>query len=194
MDRRDFIEKTGYGIAGAFASYSGLIDHETSTVQINSNNMNQKNHTNVEINFETIRNDFPALKKYKAYLDTAFIGLMPNQVKEAHELFLAERLEHGPFPADQSILGFWMDKMEKVREKLAVFLGADRDEIAFTYCTGCGSNIAINGIDWHNGDNVIIDDLKYPTDFHILNQLKKKGVEVRIAKPEADRVGLIHVD
>jgi len=188
MKRRDFIEKTGYGMAGAFATYSGIITDETNTSQKNSNKMNTKNPINVEIDFEKIRNDFPALKKYKAYLDTAFIGLMPKQVKTAHEVFLKERLEHGPFPADQSILGFWMDKMEKVRDKLAVFLGAESDEIAFTYCTGCGSNIAINGIDWQKGDNVIIDDLEYPTDFHVLNALKKRGVEVRIAKHENGKV------
>jgi selenocysteine lyase/cysteine desulfurase len=71
-----------------------------------------------------------------------------------------------------------------VRKKLASFLGAKESEIAFTYCTGCGSNIALNGIDWQKGDNAVIDDLEYPTDFHILNVLRKKGVEIRIARQE----------
>ncbi|MFH1942307.1 MAG: aminotransferase class V-fold PLP-dependent enzyme, partial [bacterium] len=75
-----------------------------------------------------------------------------------------------------------MSKMEEVRKKLAFFLGANPDEVAFTLCTGCGSNIALNGIDWQRGDNTVIDDLEYPTDFHILNTLKKRGVEIRIAR------------
>ena len=135
-------------------------------------------------NFETIRLDFPPLKKLRAYMDTAFVGLMSKQVKAAHENFLEERFQFGPFPMDKTILGVWMDKTEEVRKKLAMFLGARESEIAFTYCTGCGSNIALNGIDWKKGDNAVIDDLEYPTDFHILNVLRKKGVEIRIARHE----------
>ncbi|UCE42878.1 MAG: aminotransferase class V-fold PLP-dependent enzyme, partial [Candidatus Aminicenantes bacterium] len=134
--------------------------------------------------FETIRLDFPPLHKLRAYMDTAFVGLMPKQVKAAHEDFLEERLQFGPFPLEKTILGVWLDKTEEVRKKLALFLGAKESEIAFTYCTGCGSNIALNGIDWKKGDNAVIDDLEYPTDFHILNVLRKKGVEIRIARHE----------
>ncbi len=167
MDRREFIKKTGAGITGALTSRLGF----TSSKQ-----------NGRSPNFETIRSDFPPLKKFRAYMDTAFVGLMPKQVKAAHEDFLEERFQFGPFPSEKTILGVWLDKTEEVRKKLALFLGARESEIAFTYCTGCGSNIALNGIDWQKGDNAVIDDLEYPTDFHILNKLRKKGVEIRIAR------------
>jgi cysteine desulfurase/selenocysteine lyase len=138
--------------------------------------------------FETIREDFPPLARLRAYLNTAFTGLMSRQVKAAHEAFLEERFQFDPLPLDKTILDVWIERMEQVRAKLASFLGASDREIAFTLCTGCGSNIALNGIDWQQGDNVVTDDLEYPTDLHILNALKKKGVEVRIARNEGGAV------
>ncbi|MCP4604262.1 MAG: aminotransferase class V-fold PLP-dependent enzyme [Proteobacteria bacterium] len=140
------------------------------------------------VDFETIREDFPSLTRFQAYLDTAFIGLMSRQVKAAREVFLEERFQFDPLPLNKTILGVWIDRMEQVRTKLAFFLGASDKEIAFTLCTGCGSNIALNGINWQQGDNVVTDNLEYPTDLHILNALNKKGVEVRIARNEGGAV------
>jgi len=137
------------------------------------------------VDFEAIRQDFPAIQRLRAYLDTAFIGLMPQSVKQAHEEFLEERIQFGPIPNDMSILRVWLQRAEAVRAKLASLMGAKDHEIALTYCTGCGPNITLNGINWQQGDNVVTDDLCYPTDIHILNALsKKRGIEVRIARNE----------
>jgi cysteine desulfurase/selenocysteine lyase len=132
--------------------------------------------------FESIRHDFPAIEKLQAYLDTAYVGLMPLQVRLAHEAFLEEQIIFDSIPVENTILRTWFQKSEKVRSKLATFLGAKDSEVALTYCTGCGANIALNGIEWEKGDNAVVDDIDYPTDIHILNALRKKGVEVRIAK------------
>lgn len=169
MHRREFFKKTGAGMAAALYSQFPAESNKIYGSVTNSN-------------FEDIRSDFPPLQKFRAYLDTAFVGLMPKPVKAAHDKFLEERFQFGPFPLEKTILGVWLDKTEAVRSKLALFLGAKASEIAFTYCAGCGSNIALNGIDWKKGDNAVIDDLEYPTDFHILNVLRKKGVEIRIAR------------
>jgi len=149
MKRREFFRKTGHGIAGILATLFGLASFK-------AKKSSKMNPLKKPFDFQTIRKDFPPLRKW-TYLDTAFVGLMSRQVKAAHEAFLQERLQFGPFPSDKTILGIWMDKAEDVRNKLASFLSAEKHEIAFTLCTGCGSNIAINGIDWHRGDNVVID-------------------------------------
>jgi len=140
--------------------------------------------------FEAIRQDFPTIKKVRAYLDTAYVGLMPLSVRAAHEEFLEEMIQFAPLPPDSTILRVWLQKTEQVRAKLASFIGAKDKEIAFTYCTGCGANVALNGIDWQAGDNAVSDDLEYPTDIHILNALKKGGVDIRFARSEKGRVTL----
>jgi len=71
MDRREFLKKTGAGITGAL----------TSRLSFTSSKQN-----GISPNFETIRSDFPPLKKFRAYMDTAFVGLMPKQVKAALSL------------------------------------------------------------------------------------------------------------
>ncbi len=195
MKRREFFGKAGYGLAGMVTTDLNLKLPQNSKQSIKTNlgdtaqsDGTTKEAINRNPDFDAVRKDFPPIQKFNAYLDTAFVGLMPRQIKEAHVVFLEERLEFGPFPKDRSILGIWMNKTETVRAKLAAFLGASPDEIAFTFCTGCGSNIALNGIDWKKGDNAIIDDLQYPTDFHILNSLKKNGVEIRIARNDKGAV------
>lgn len=168
MKRREFIDKAGRGMTAALAARFRLARAIPK----------RKN-----MNFSSIREEIPPLSRM-TYLDTAYVGLVPRQIHDAHIAFLEQRLNFDPMPGDKTILGVWMNKMEKVRTKLAGFIGAETDEVAFTLCTGCGSNIAVNGIDWRQGDNVVIDELEYPTDFHVLNALKKKGVEVRIARHE----------
>ncbi len=166
--------KTSRGITSILAARLGLAKAESKKLDH-------------PVSFASIRQDIPPLSRM-TYLDTAFVGLVPRQIHDAHIAFLEQRLNFDPIPQDKTILGVWMNKMESVRTKLADFIGSDRDEIAFTLCTGCGSNIAVNGIDWQAGDNAVIDDLDYPTDFHVLNALKDKGVEIRIAKNDKGAV------
>jgi len=189
LKRREFFGITGYSLAGLVASRfnpenrgnEAIHQKSFDTIDISSA---EELLPEKPVDFEALRKDFPPLQKFRAYMDTAYVGLMPRQVKTAHDAYLEERFQFGPFPQGKTILGAWLDKTELVRKKLAAFLGAESGEIAFTYCTGCGSNIALKGINWKKGDNAIIDDLEYPNDFHVLNSLKKKGVEIRIARNE----------
>lgn len=182
MKRRDFLSKTGSGLSVLATSHLGLSAKpglKSGKEWEGINLIHGVSRGNLDI--ESIRKDFPPLKEL-AYMDTAFTGLMPRQVKAAHDRFLEERYLMGPFPPEKTILGVWMNKMEEVRTKVAAFLGAKENEIAYTMCTGCGSNIALKGIDWKKGDNAVIDDLEYPTDFHILNTMREWGVDIRIAR------------
>ena len=182
MKRRDFLNKTGSGLSLLAASHLGMKAKPDPKSKEEREGLNlSQTDPPAKPDFASIRKDFPPLKEW-AYMDTAFIGLMPHQVKAAHDKFLEERYLMGPFPTDKTILGVWMNKMEEVRIKLAAFLGAKENEIAYTMCTGCGSNIALKGIEWRKGDNAVIDDLEYPTDFHILNTLRDWGVDIRIAR------------
>jgi len=178
MHRRNFLERTGAGLAATLVSRPLLSspDGEPKAVPLPSGVEPGK-----PVDFAALRQDFPPLKTW-TYLDTAFIGLLSRQVKAAHERHLDERFRFDSLPNDSSILGVWMKRAERIRQKVAAFIGASSDEIAFTLCTGCGSNIALNGIDWQPGDNAVVDDLEYSTDMHILNALRQKGVEIRIVR------------
>ena len=178
MHRRSFFEKTGAALAATLVSRPALSSPDG---EVQENPLPSGVKPGRPVDFAALRNDFPPLKTW-TYLDTAFIGLLSRQVKAAHERHLDERFRFDSVPSNSSILGVWMKRAERIRKKVATFIGASPDEIAFTLSTGCGSNIALNGIDWRPGDNAIVDDLEYETDLHILNGLRKKGVEIRIVR------------
>jgi selenocysteine lyase/cysteine desulfurase len=137
-----------------------------------------------------IRSDFPALKEW-TYLDTSFMGLSPLQVRQGYEEFL-DRWMLFKVAMGKTILSEWLEKGELVRNMVASFLGATRDEIAFTTSTGCGLNIVINGISWSKGDNVVFPEWEHnPTD---TMTLRRHGVQVRTVKSKGGRIELADLE
>ena len=127
------------------------------------------------MNIDKIRKDFPALAEW-TYLDNAFVGLIPIQVKEGYDEFvdiwMNLRVE-----GTRTILREWLAKATKVRGMIADFINANPKEIAFTMCTGSGLNIVINGTSWEKGDNVVFPEWEHnPLD---TTTLRRNGVESR---------------
>src|SRR5688500_16718429 len=61
--------------------------------------------------------------------------------------------------------------------------GSGDDEIAFLSSTTEGENIVVNSLDFKAGDNVVYDDLVYPSTPVMYQRLKEtKGVEIRVVK------------
>ena len=124
---------------------------------------------------KSLREDFPALKDW-VYLDNAFVGLMPRQVKEGYESYVNEWYTFNP--EKRTILDSWLHKSSVVRGKIAEFIGVDRDEIALTTCTGSGLNIVINGLDWKKGDNAVFSEFEHnPLDTF---STRRQSVEARV--------------
>jgi selenocysteine lyase/cysteine desulfurase len=137
-----------------------------------------------------IRRDFPALKEW-TYLDTSFMGLHPLQVRQGYEEFLNMWIQFEVAPG-RTILAEWLEKGETVRNMLASFIGATRDEVAFTTSTGCGLNIVINGMDWTKGDNVVFPEWEHnPMD---TMTLRRQGVQVRAVKSRDGRIELTDLE
>ena len=138
------------------------------------------------MNIESIRRDFPALEEW-TYLDNAFVGLYPRQVRAGYEEFL-DRWMNFSAEGTKTILTEWLEKAEKVREMVADFIGASPQEIAFTACTGSGLNIVVNGTKWEKGDNVVFPENEHnPLD---TATLRRHGVETRAVEVREGRVDL----
>ena len=138
------------------------------------------------MNIESIRRDFPALEEW-TYLDNAFVGLYPRQVRAGYEEFL-DRWMNFSAEGTKTILTEWLEKAEKVREMVADFIGASPQEIAFTTCTGSGLNIVVNGTKWEKGDNVVFPENEHnPLDTAML---RRHGVETRAVEVKEGRVDL----
>ena len=142
------------------------------------------------MDIESIRKDFPALNEW-TYLDTSFMGLCPLQVRQGYEEFL-NRWMHFRVSPGKTILGDWLERGETVRNMVASFIGANRDEVAFTTSTGCGLNIVINGMEWAKDDNVVFPEWEHnPLD---TVTLRKHGVQLRAVKPKDGRIELADLE
>lgn len=102
-----------------------------------------------------LREDFPGLKD-RVYLNAAAASVTPRWVREAVERYLVEMEEHGDDHWD-----LWLAQAEVVRERVARFIGAQADEIAFVTNSSEGMNIIADLV---AGDGpVLSDELEFPT-------------------------------
>ncbi len=130
------------------------------------------------VDIEEIRRDFPVLREW-VYLDNAFVGLMPRQVREGYNMWADEWYNFDV--GSRTILSGWLEKAEKVRGMIAAFIGTSSKEIAYTMCTGSGLNIVINGTKWRRGDNVVFPEWEHnPLETYFT---RANGVESRVWKP-----------
>jgi selenocysteine lyase/cysteine desulfurase len=107
------------------------------------------------------------------YFDSAFQAPLAESVKAAIEKFLAEGfMAAGP-------KSLWLERVERVRARIAALLGADACEIAFTKNTSEGLNIAANALPFRSGDNVLMVHDDHRNNVYAFLHLRRKGVEVR---------------
>jgi cysteine desulfurase/selenocysteine lyase len=131
-----------------------------------------------KMNIDKIRADFPLLKEW-VYLDNAFVGVMPKQVKEGYDEYIDLWYNFSP-PGEKTILQEWLARTTRLRKKVADFVKVTPEEIAFTMCTGSGLNIVVNGMDWKKGDNVVCPEWEH--NMIETNTTVRNGVETRVVK------------
>jgi selenocysteine lyase/cysteine desulfurase len=124
-----------------------------------------------------VRSDFPIVQQ-RVFLNSAYIAPIPRQVVAAGRAFLEEKANHS------FQLGPLLGKCREVRQQFARLIGAaSADEVGLLFATAEGENIVAQGLDLAAGDNVVISELHYDTEFVLYGMLQKlRGVELRIAK------------
>src|SRR5579864_923568 len=129
-----------------------------------------------------VRGDFPALRDY-TFLNTAYIGLIAEPVADAGRAWLEARTAR-PFE-----VGAMLAKSDEARHRFAQLVGAIDDEIGLLFSTTEGENVVVDALEFKAGDNVVIDDLAYPSTAIIHRRLQEtKGVELRIVPHRAGAV------
>jgi cysteine desulfurase/selenocysteine lyase len=107
-----------------------------------------------EIDWEKLRDDFPVTGRV-AYLDSAAAGPLPRQVMEAGTHLYRLMMDEGDAGWDQ-----WLERREAIRKRLAFFINAEPDEIAFTTNTSSGMNIISDALEGRG--EVISCELEFP--------------------------------
>ncbi|TKX59311.1 aminotransferase class V-fold PLP-dependent enzyme [Halorubrum sp. SS7] len=131
-----------------------------------------------------LRADVPALGD-AAYFNFGAHGPSPEYVVEAAASFVEDH-EYGSATTDPYEHAF--ETYERVRERIAAFVGADPEEIALTESTTDGINRVAGAIDWEPGDVVVRTDLEHPAGVLPWRRLEREGVEVRVLETEDGRL------
>ena len=106
------------------------------------------------VNWIKIRKDFPITKRF-TYLDHASASPMPAPVYQAVRRYYDELGGFADFSWNR-----WVSRREEVREKVARFIHAEPDEIAFTTSTSHGMNLIAELI--ADRGAVLTNDLEFP--------------------------------
>lgn len=137
---------------------------------------------------ESLRADIPALEEC-IYLNTGASGPSPRRVVEAATAY--HRRQKYDAPCGDGVYTVAAETRERVRARIARFVGATPDEIALTRNTVEGVNHVATGIDWQPGDVVVRTDLEHPTGELPWKRLADShGIEVRELSTEQGRIDL----
>jgi selenocysteine lyase/cysteine desulfurase len=123
-----------------------------------------------------VRGDFPVVSE-RIYLNSAYIA-------PVHRAVIAASQAHVEAKSRGSLqVGALIRSTEAVRAQFARLINATPEEIGLLFSTGEGENVIANGAGLKPGDNVVVDDLHYSTEFVLYRALEaSRGIELRIAK------------
>ncbi len=140
----------------------------------------------MKISTDKWRTEFPVTNSY-IYMNHAGVAPLSRRAAEAMTTFVDDATLNGAVNVDD-----WVETAEQCRTLAAKLMNADASEIAFMKNTTQGILIAANGIDWHEGDNVVTTAVEFPANVYPWWSLKERyGVKTRMV-PEKE--GRIHIE
>jgi cysteine desulfurase/selenocysteine lyase len=129
---------------------------------------------------ETFRAEFPVTEQW-SYLNHAAIGPYPTRTVEALKAF-ADLFADTP--------SFLRSERDDLTQETAMLIGelagAAPEMVAFVPSLADGMNVFANGIDWRDGDNVLIPVDEFPSVVYPFLNLSYKGVSVRFVEKDAE--------
>jgi cysteine desulfurase/selenocysteine lyase len=104
--------------------------------------------------WDLVRDDFPITGRI-AYLNSAAAGPVSRSVQKAAAGFYQSMMEDGDAEWDH-----WLAWREETRARIAKFINAEPDEVAFTTNTSSGMNVIVDALQGHG--EVISSELEFP--------------------------------
>jgi len=131
---------------------------------------------------DRIRDLFPGTREL-VYFNAAAQCLLPEPVAERMHAVARRQCERGitAYPKD-------MRTIEDTRGAAARLIGARSEDVAFTANTVDGVARIAEGLDWREGDEVLLNDLEFPANVYPWAAQQRRGVRLRFVESGAGRV------
>lgn len=138
--------------------------------------------------FDTYRSEFPITERC-AFMNHAAISPLSMRVVNTAESLYQEFSHYGSeyYPR-------WAKRIEEVRRLFAALVHADAEEIAFVGNTSEGLSAVAAGLDWREGDGVLLAKPDFPTNIYPWMNLERKGVKVYHFERDGGRFSIEEVD
>ncbi|HZU26938.1 MAG TPA: aminotransferase class V-fold PLP-dependent enzyme [Bryobacteraceae bacterium] len=133
------------------------------------------------MDWDAIREEFPALRRGIVHLDTASFGQLATRTMSA----VMRHFSHRDETACHDFLT-WFDDVDRTRVAVAQLINASSDDIAFVNNAATALGILMSGIEWREGDEVLALEHEFPNNLYAPAALSRRGVVFR----ECDWAGL----
>lgn len=134
--------------------------------------MNDSDHGETP-SLEDLRRSFPITERV-AYLNHAATGPISRRVQEAIHRQTEIHALH-----NESASKRYRPVYEECRDAAARLVGTRAARVAFLQNTSHGISILANGQDWREGDNVVVPEMEFPSNYLAWLNLADRGVELR---------------
>ena len=155
LSRRGFIGRLVGGVAGATAFLS-MSPKSYGAPAEEMFDMAGGAPADDETYWEGVADQF-LIRKGVSYMNTGTRGVSPRSVHQA-QIEAVERVNSDP---NMTWSTYFFPAMNEIREKMAAFVGANIDEIAFTNSTTDGMGLGFMGIELKRGDEILTTNYDY---------------------------------
>ena len=123
---------------------------------------------------EHFRQNMPVAAQW-GYFDHAAVGPLSGPARTALQTFVDQGTRDGDLHWPE-----WAKGLSGARRAVAAGIGASPSEIAFVANTTEGINLVADGLNWRDGDNLVVPAGEFPSNHYAWRQLSDRGVELRV--------------
>ena len=124
----------------------------------------------MEADVERWRREFPIVDEC-VFLNHAAMSPISQRVARAVMQQVAQHALYGPLRTAQ-----WERRYAEVREGVARLVNGRSSHIAFIQNTSDGISLVANGFTWQPGDNVVLPEVEFPSNYYAWAGLVAQGV------------------
>lgn len=116
--------------------------------------------------------EFPILRQ-QVYLNHAAVSPLPTRAVEEMERYLEECSKGGLLDYPE-----WIRRIRTTRAAAAALINADPGEVAFAHNTSHGLMTVASGMEWKEGDTVVVEENTFAANWHAWGPARRAGAAV----------------
>lgn len=120
------------------------------------------------------------------FLNTAATSPTHRATRDAMQRFETDRARRAEDGWDD-----WVRDVQEARRSTATYFDAAADEVAFLSNTGHGINTVAHMLPWRRGDEIVVNDLEFPSNLLPWQRLQRQGVRIRMVRA---RKGILRIE